>query len=203
MSDSIKLHPSAEKLFEETLQKVKDQLDIKRKDPATGLKLLSRFSELANYRSLYVHKVTEFKGETGSFIVLLIERHLEIVIRNRTGSFVKDIEEVEPVLIFSVPHNMGKVFIHPETVTDKITDLITKVDIDFPAYPDFSKNYRVVGENPDLVRQYFPAKLIEAIGKVKHLTSEISGNWGMLRTEKNLTEQTLLRLLSIGYKMSK
>jgi len=80
---------------------------------------------------------------------------------------------------------------------------LTKVDIDFDDYPTFSSNYYVVAEKPDLVRKHFPKQVIQSPDKIKGMTLEIDGNWGLVRAEKNLTDGLLLLLLSIGYKMTK
>lgn len=37
---------------------------------------------------------------------------------------------------------------------------------------------------------------------IKNLTVEINGNWGLLRTERNLTKDVLLFLDSMGNKMT-
>jgi hypothetical protein len=105
--------------------------------------------------------------------------------------------------MFSIPHDIGKVYIRKETLADKIVDVFAKVDIDFSEYPNFSKNYYVVGENPDHVKKYLPRILLESLETIEDMTIEISGNWGLLRSEKNLTEKLLLLLMSIGYKMSR
>ncbi len=196
------LDPTIENIFESTLQKIKGQLEIKRKDTTTGLKLLSGFDELRKYNSLFVHKVVEVKGTHGSFLILLIEKHLTIIETKRHRRIEKEIEEVEPVLIFSIPQEMGSVFIRKETLTDKVIDLFTKVDIDFNEYPNFSKNYYVVGENPDLVKKHLPRGLMKSLENIKNLTVEINGNWGLLRTERNLTEDVLMFLVSLGNKMT-
>jgi hypothetical protein len=193
---------AAEKLFEATLEKVKGQFEVTTKDHRIGLKLLSRFDELKNYKSLFVHKVTELNGKNSSVIVLLIERHLTITVQKRTGVREKDIEEVEPVLLFNNAHDIGRVFIRAETVVDKILDVMIKVDIDFPGYPDFSRNYYVAAEKPELVKEYLSKPLIKTLDKVKGMIVEINGNWGLLRTEMNLTEDVLLLLFSIGYKLT-
>lgn len=203
MTDFKEIDNSAEKLFETTLQKVQGQLEIKRKDTKVGLKLLTRFDELKKYRSLFVHKVTELKGKSGSFIILLAEKHLTIIEQKRSARIEKEIEEIEPILIFSIRHDIGKAYIKKETFADKVTDLFTKVDIDFIEYPNFSKNYYVVGEKPDQLKRYLPKELIESLDKIGDMTIEINGNWGLLRTEKNLTENMLLLLISIGYKMTR
>jgi hypothetical protein len=192
-----------ENTFEATLQKVQGQLDIKRKDTNIGLKLLTRFDELKKYQSLFVHKVTELKGKSDSFIILLIEKHLTIIEQKRSARIEKKIEEVEPILIFNVPHDMGKVYIRKETLADKIIDTLIKVDIDFHDYPEFSMNYYVVGDRPDHVKKYFPTRLMDAMSKITNMTVEINRNLGLLRTEKNLTEDVLLLLLNIGYKMTR
>jgi hypothetical protein len=196
------LDPTTEKLFESTLHKIESQFEIKRKDTTTGLKLLARFEELKKYRSLYVHKVIEVSGKNGSFLIVLIDKHLTIIETKRHRRTEKEIEEVEPVLVFSIPHDMGKVYIRKETLVDKVLDLFTKVDIDFTEFPNFSKNYYVVGEKPDLVKQYLPKSLMKALDTIKNITVEINGNWGLLRTERNLTEDVLMFLVSVGNKMT-
>ena len=203
MTDYKSIDKSTDRLFEEALQKIGGQLEIKRKDPETGLRLLTRFDELKIYGSLFVHKVTELKGRSGSFIILLIEKHLTIIEQKKSARIEKEIEEIEPVLIFSITQDIGKAYIRKETMADKITDLFTKVDIDFIEYPNFSKNYYVVGEKPDHVRKYLPKGLMESLDKIKDMTIEINGNWGLLRPEKNVSESLLLLLMSIGYKMTK
>lgn len=196
------LDPTIENIFEATLQKIKGQLEIKRKDTATGLKLLSRFDELRKYNSLFVHKVVEVKGTHGSFLILLIDKHLTIIETKRHRRTEKEIEEAEPVLVFSIPHDMGKVYIRKEVLVDKVLDLFTKVDIDFAEFPNFSKNHYVVGEKPDLVKQYMPRSLMKTLDTIKNITVEINGNWGLLRTERNLTEDVLMFLVSLGNKMT-
>lgn len=196
------LNPSTENLFESTLKNIQHQFELKRKDTTTGLKLLSRFEELKKYRSLYIHKVIEVKGNNGSFLIVLIDKHLTIIETKRHRRTEKEIEEVEPVLVFSIPHDMGKVYIRKEMLVDKVLDLFTKVDIDFAEFPNFSKNYYVVGEKPDLVKQYLPKSLMKALDTIKNITVEINGNWGLLRTERNLTEDVLMFLVSVGNKMT-
>ncbi len=203
MSDYRPLNSATEKLFEAVLQKVDGQLEISRKDHELGLRLLTKFDGLKIYKSLFVHHVTELKGRSGAFIILLVEKHLTIVEQKRSARVDKEIEEVEPVLLFSLPHDMGRAYIREETVADKIADMFTKVDIDFHEYPDFSKKYFVAGDSPDKIRKYLPRELMETLEKISDISIEINGNWGLLRTEKNVSENLLLFLISIGYQMTK
>ncbi|HEU5147430.1 MAG TPA: hypothetical protein VFT90_11980, partial [Chryseosolibacter sp.] len=148
MTHSRSLARSTAELFEATLQTVEGKLAIVRKEDRVGIKLLSKFQGLKDYNAVFVHKVTELRGVNNSVIILLIEKHLTIIEHKKTGRIEKEIEEIEPILLFSVPQEMGRVWIRPETISDKLTDLITKVDIDFKNYPAFSSNYFVAGENP-------------------------------------------------------
>jgi len=202
MSEHRTIDKSAEIIFEKVLKKVPSQLEIKRKDSALGVRLLSRFDEVNQYEGLYVHKVTEFRGTKSSFLIALIEKHLTIIQSKKYGRVKKEIEEVEPVLIFSIPKDIGKIYMRRETVADKVTDLFTKIDIDFAEYPKFSRKYYVAGEHPELVKQHMPKFLIETMEKVEDVIVEINGNWGLVRTEKNLTEELLLKLISVGQQMT-
>jgi len=196
------LDNASEKLFDATLQKVQDRFEIRKKESQFGLKVLAKFDELKKYESLFVHKVTELKGQTGSFILLLIDKHSTIILKKRNGSYKQEIQEIEPILIVSLPHDVGKAFIRKETAVDKVVDLFVKVDIDFEAYPNFSKNYLVVGDNPELIKKSLPKGLLESLEKIKEMIVEINGTHCLIRSEKNLTEKLLLQLLSIGNKIT-
>jgi hypothetical protein len=194
---------AAYEIFESTLLQAKDKLDIIRKESKEGERLLDRFHEFKKYGITNVHKVTEFKGALNSFIILLVEKEFTHVTQTKHGSSRQHIEEVEPVLLFKVPTYVGKVLVTKETISDKFAEIFYKVDIDFEEYPGFSSNYFVVGENPDLVKKYFPPKLMETLNKIPSMIVEIDGMWGLLRAEKNVSESLLLLLISIGYKMTK
>lgn len=204
MTESRTLHKSAEAIFQSVLKLAEKRFELIRKDNEVGSQLLSQFSGLDNYERLYVHQVTEFKCASASFIVLLLEKHLTIIKQtaNKTR-YQEQVEEVEPVLIFSLPEDISNVVIQKETLGDKIADLFTKADIDFEEYPVFSKNYLVVGDKPDLVKQHLPVGLMRSLEKFEDLTVEINGRLGLVRAEKNLTEDLLLQLITIGNQLLK
>lgn len=175
---------------------------MERMDIDIGLQLLTRFEGLKNYNSLFVHKVIGLRGITGSFIILLVEKHVTIVEQRKKARQQSEVEEMEPIMIFQLPQDIGRAFIRKETMADKFADLFTKVDIDFPEYPNFSKNYYVMGEKPDRIKHYLPKRIIESLEKVEDLSIEINGDRGLLRTGKNLTEDDLSLLINVGHKMA-
>lgn len=185
-------------LFESVLLNINSPFKIISKEPALGIKLLNLFDALKGYDSLFIHKVTEFIGSRSSFIIFLVEKHSTIVEIRNSGRRVQTLEEVEPILIFPLPSDVGRVLIRKETIGDKIADLFIKLDIDFDDHPWFSKTYFVFGDKPDLVRNHLPIKLIESLENRQEVSVEINGNWGLIRPEMNLSEDVLLLLLNIG-----
>lgn len=206
MTHFRKLDRSSGGVFDSVLQRVKGQFDARTLAPGAALKLVEGFDELKKYKSLFVHRATEIKGSSGAFVIMLVEKHLTIVETPHPGrSYVpqkKDIEEVEPILIFSIQQDIGRALIKPEGLGDKIADLFLKVDIDLKEYPRFSRNYFAIAENPEMFRTHFPKGLLKVLEKVTNMTIEVNGHWGLLRTEKNLTEDLLSLLISIGREMT-
>lgn len=206
MPHSTKLDRASRDVFDKVLREVKGQFDVRALDLGTAVKLVAGFEELKKYKSFFVHRATEIKGSSGTFVIMLVEKHLTIVETPHPGrSYVgqkKDIEEVEPVLIFSIQQNIGRALIRPENLGDKIADLFTKVDIDLKEYPGFSRNYYAIAENPEMFRAHFHKGLLKVLEKVPKMTIEINGHWGLLRREVNLTEDLLRLLLSVGREMT-
>ncbi len=205
MTHFRKLDRSSGGVFDSVLQKVKGQFDARTLGLGAALKLVAGFDELKKYKSLFVHRATELKGPSGSFVIVLVEKHQTILESKGRRTYAprkKDIEEVEPILIFSIQQDIGRALIKPEGLGDKIADLFLKVDIDLKEYPRFSRNYFAVAENPEMFRTHFPKGLLKVLEKIGNMTIEVNGHWGLLRTEKNLTEDLLSLLISIGREMT-
>jgi hypothetical protein len=196
------IDPAAAEIFEQTLQRVAGNFKITRMDPESGLHILQPFELLKKFESVFVHNVTLFEHAAGSFMILLVEKHQTIVAHKRTGARDIEIEETEALLIFTLAHNLGRVLILKETIVNKISNLFTKIDIDFEEYPDFSRNYLVVGSEPIRVRQYLPKELMTQLSKVRNLTVEINGHVGVVSTGKNLSSDALMLLISLGNKLT-
>ncbi|MFN6943322.1 MAG: hypothetical protein ACK4ND_00130 [Cytophagaceae bacterium] len=192
---------SVENVFETVLQRVNPAIKVQHKKLDTGVKILDKFESLKVYEKLYVHKVTEFITPGKTFLILLIEKHSKIIRQGRSIHHrrVVEIEEVEPVLVFKLPKDIGKVYMKPETLGDKIADLVNRMDIDFKEFPRFSSNYYLVGEKPALIHQEFPRSILSTLDNIKGLTIEVTGKLGLLRNEKNLSEKNLAELINIGY----
>ena len=147
--------------------------------------------------------MTELKNASTSFIILLAEKHSIVIKQLRSGlRYEEEIEEVEPLLFFTLSQDIGKVIVRRETLGEKIVDFFNREDIDFGDYPAFSRKYFVIGEKPDLVREYFPKGLIQSLEKIDDIVVEVNGKIGLVRTEKNLTESLMYQLIDIGSEIS-
>jgi hypothetical protein len=191
-------------LFQESLKDFIPPFRAIRKKEDHGVALLSKFEMINQYEELFVHEVTELKSKNGLVTIMLMEKHFTELRASRFSSGhtrhlrPKAIEEYEPVLVFIMPSEMGKIYIKEETFGEKIVDLLVKVDIDFKEYPGFSKNYFMTAENPDVVRQIFPKQLLTALNETSEMNIEINGRLGLIRPQKNLSREVLHQLLKIG-----
>jgi hypothetical protein len=192
------LDQSTGQFVDVTLKQLQGKLDMQSLEDQIGLSLLTKFDALIQYENVFVHKVTQFSGTHGSFILLLAEKQVPGRGQEKTGRDEKPGGEPEPMLIFNLAHDLGKAFIRQETASDKILDVLLKVDVDFDDYPEFSKNYYVIGEDEDRIRQYMPVSLIRALSHVSGLVVEINGNAGLIRTGKNLSAESLALLMKTG-----
>ncbi|MEI9918371.1 MAG: hypothetical protein WDO14_06150 [Bacteroidota bacterium] len=188
--------------FREGLKEFTPALQTSRKAAHQGTALLTKFEMLRQYDAVFVHEVTEVKNKHGNFIVMLVKKHLRILKKvggTRSRHLApKEIEEYEPVLVFNLLVDMGKIFIKEETLAEKILDVLTRIDIDFKEFPRFSKNYYMAAEQPDLVRKHFPKRLLAALNDTSDMNVEINGTSGLLRPQKNFSKEVLHSILKVA-----
>jgi hypothetical protein len=83
--------------------------------------------------------------------------------------------------------------LHPESIFEKLKQLLGNEDIDFDDYPIFSKNYSLRAENKETVILKFPRNLIEFIGSKKGINIEARKN-SVLIYDKNTKYMDLYQL---------
>jgi hypothetical protein len=66
---------------------------------------------------------------------------------------------VTAIKIHGLP-NFPKFFMMPETIIDRLTDLISSDDIDFDSHPKFSNQYILKGEDEGAIRHFFAPALL-------------------------------------------
>jgi hypothetical protein len=92
--------------------------------------------------------------------------------------------------------------LRPENLFDKIGDKIIHKDIDFPAYPDFSKRYYLRGENAESVRQIFTDQAVRYFEDHPGLSVEGSGaRLIFYRQSKMVTVENIQDFLQQGFEV--
>jgi MFS superfamily sulfate permease-like transporter len=71
----------------------------------------------------------------------------------------EEFQYVTAIKIHGLP-NYPKFFMMPETIIDRLTDLISSDDIDFDTHPKFSNQYILKGEDEGAIRQFFTPALL-------------------------------------------
>ena len=71
----------------------------------------------------------------------------------------EEFQYVTAIKIHGLP-NFPKFFMMPETIIDRLTDLISSDDIDFDSHPKFSNQYILKGEDEGAIRHFFAPALL-------------------------------------------
>lgn len=61
--------------------------------------------------------------------------------------------------------DLGRLWIRPETLSDKLAEWIIDEDLDFAEHPQFSRRYLCRSDHPDRVTLQVPQRVWESIGK--------------------------------------
>lgn len=69
--------------------------------------------------------------------------------------------------------DLGRVFMRPESLSDKISESYHHVEIDFDHSPEFSDKYYVLAEDESRLRAGVTSALLDAIGAIDGLVIEI------------------------------
>ncbi len=95
----------------------------------------------------------------------------------RTGSGKNSSTHSQTVVLFeSEALQLPRFFLVPENLFHKIGNLFGYRDIDFDAYPEFSKQYLLRGEEEDRIRQCFNHRILSFFEAKKGLYTEGNGS---------------------------
>lgn len=98
------------------------------------------------------------------------------------------VEDVDSVTVLKVNgiRNLPKFYMAEESLIDRMKDVITKDDIDFEDFPEFSKNCVLKGVDENAVRVFFTADLLTYLEKNSHVFLISNGEELLLRTKYRL-----------------
>lgn len=147
-----------------------------------------------NY-TYFVHKAITLNDKPQSGLLFLIYQHeVEHISRhsNRTlYTNTKTITEIECIGFTQLEKSYGRTFIRPETISDKITEFFSPIEIDFEKTPEFNTNYFVVSKNTDVLKSNISVDFTEAVNRRKDWEIETNGQFLIARLDNSSAPENI------------
>jgi hypothetical protein len=147
---------------------------------------LSNFDSLKGHEKEYVINVLKVKKSNHSFDLIIAG--LDFSAQRSPQSLSKDVE-YEMLALVQLDKDLGKVFISPESIADKISELFNPVEIDFPQDKAFSDKYYVLSRDAAKVRDNLDANLRKAISSFDNLYLECSDGKIIIRVQNDISAE--------------
>lgn len=159
-------------------------------------KIMSSFDSLNDYSMVVLAHAWETATLNRKSILLAIS--VNSVLKSR-GKYPiqREITEMEFAGIATLRKDYGHVFIRPETLADKITELVCPVEIDFDSDKEFSRKYYCVVSDELKFRTQVTQDFFDAIKKHDGVEIEIVGNNLLVRTRKRVSVETANLIVDI------
>ena len=98
--------------------------------------------------------------------------------------------------------DFGHVFIRPETLIDKVSELLKPLEIDFEGQNEFNKRYYVLSSNQEHTLKTFPMTILPIMTKYHGLSIEFVKNQCLFRMPKALDQKESNELCDFGLELS-
>ncbi len=158
--------------------------------------LLTKFNNLFTNGSIDIASIYEIaKGQT--LFSLIIIRYKAVIEHPSPHGIPRreHLNELYPYILCDVKGHYGKTIIRPETITDKILELLSRTEIDFDCHKGFSKNYHVLTDKEEYLRKKLDSQKLEIINKYNDLLIEFSESECLIRDHKAMREDNLSKLI--------
>jgi hypothetical protein len=115
----------------------------------------------------------------------------------------ENLPEFEILTILELKKDYGNVFISPESLIDKLSEIFDPVEIDFKEDKEFSKLYYVLSEDEKKARSHMSSDLLKAIRSFRDLHIEIRGKKMLVRLQHGITIQHANTICDFGMSVLK
>ena len=151
---------------------------------------------LKSYRDADIKNVFKLQGRSNSFYVLTVEITYEIVTQGKYRTDRREIRELHLLGMVPLPVDLGRVFIRPESLADKVSELFAAKEVDFSKHREFSQKYYVLADNPASIQRSFSKEFMDGILNLKNVVLEISGKSLLVGILKIIDPGDVLRIAS-------
>jgi len=142
----------------------------------------------------------KLKNNSNNFTLCLIEYETHYEEAHRYGSSIKKDTHKYFFGYLTTPIDLGQVLIRPETIADKISELINPIEIDIKGFEKFNKRYYVLANNQDKFMKGIDADLLNYLANIKNVQLEFNGNRCFFRLLKAIDKNETIKLCEIGFK---
>jgi len=146
------------------------------------------------YKDVHIRGSFVIKNAKTDCYILFIELTYITPSANKTGD--SNHKEYQVWALAYVKHNFGRVLIRPETLTDKILELVHPIEIDFKEDKAFSDTFYVLANDPDKAIPGIDRNFRNAVMDVRHdhFTIEIFDHTLIIGDRKVITPERSVHL---------
>jgi hypothetical protein len=158
--------------------------------------ILSNFDSLKGHETEHIINVLKVKKSNLFFSLIIVG--LDFSAQRGSKSLSKEFE-YEMLALVHLNKDLGKVYISPESIPDKISEFFNPVEIDFPDDKAFSDKYYVLSADAAKVRENLNANLRKAITGYNNLYLECSGEKIIIRMQNEISMENAKTISHAGF----
>jgi len=175
--------------------------DLNKYDTIAVNDLISKLIIFEGVINLELIDAIKVYHESFHYIHCFVSYDLEIVTSSKTGVSRSIVKESYQFTIMELNRFFGHSLIRPEKLSDKISEIFNRRELDFSDHKEFSKNYYFLSDNEDLTRSSVNWRFLDTINSYKNLIIEMIDNKLVLTQSKILDLDITQELAYISFKI--
>lgn len=151
-------------------------------------RLLERLKDsplITDYDDIYFCKSFKINNAFEDLHILILKYSYQ----TRSGRYDLNNSELQIVAIKSLNKSYGNLLIRPETLQDKVIELIISSEIDLEDYPSFSAKYYFVAESESSAYSFATQKRISLIERQKEIVIHVKDDFLIAKYCRSLTDE--------------
>jgi len=160
---------------------------INKKQEKKIQKSFSRFDSFKQYRQVFLFDSFELTKNANKSLLAIVSINSIVESIDEHQLNRENLTELEFVGLADLKKDYGRVYIRPETIADKLNELIDPIEIDFAFDKAFSRKYFVLTTDEHKLREQVTSNFLSVIRKYKGLEIEIDRSTLMVRLRKRIS----------------
>jgi hypothetical protein len=164
---------------------------------------LSGFKLINSKEQVNVHQIWHVKSDSNRFDLILVEyaHSYQIASPGHGGIQYDSFKYMFGYLTTSV--DLGHTIIRPETLSDKIVEILKPVEIDFPQFRKFSRMYYVLSDNETALENWLNEDIANLFVSSNGIEVEFKNDECLFRLPKPINELELNKLCDFGLSLDR